>query len=167
MMKNKKLVKIISIALAVVVITGAGVYAATTLGTQSDPLITLSYITDTLQPALLSAVGSEIDAAASQLEDAFNKALTEAGSVSVGTYKVVTLTSGQTLTGEIGCEIMLREGVAAASGSGLVNMSAGSGLSEGGQLTINNLCMVSAQGSGVSAASGAVKLLVRGTFTIA
>lgn len=167
-MKNRKLVIALSIIFAAVVLTGVGVYAATAYGTQSDPLITLSYLTDSLQPALLSEVESEVDAAAGKLEEAFEKALAQAGSISVDTYMVVSLSSGQTLTGEVGCEIMLREGsarVSALSSPGILDSSGGSTLEDGAAVTVNHLYMVSDDGNGVTATSS-VKLLVRGTYSI-
>ena len=167
-MKNKKMVLFVSIVLAACLITGIAVYAATSLGTQDDPLITLSYLTDSLRPQLMSEVEQEVNAAAKELETSFNNAIANAGGASTDTYKVITLTNGQTLTGDIGCEIMLREGSATAytpSSTVLSDASGGTGLNGGSVLTANHLYLVGEKGDGIAATSG-VKLLVRGTFSI-
>lgn len=163
-MMKKRLIMILSFVLVAALSAGIGVYAATTAGSQSDPLITLSYLTDSLQPGMMSEVETEVDSAAKKLEEAFDKALADAESISADTYKVVSLSSGQTLKGDVGCEIMLREGTAAALGS-LSDSSGGTSLSSGSALTANHMYLVLSSGDGASASS-AVTLLVRGTYSI-
>lgn len=156
-MKNKKLITILSIALAVVIIAGVSAYAATTFGTSSDPLITLSYLEKTLTPQLLEQFGDELEAA-----------LVANGGTD--TYSVVTLTSGQTLTGAVGCEIMLRIGSASVSASdspGLVDTTDASSLNNGSALKTNHLYMVTIAGNGIKATAATVKVIVRGSYTIA
>ena len=75
----------------------------------------------------------------------------------------------QVLTGDIGCEVMLRVGSAtcvAASTPGLVDETSGSTLSGGGALAANHLYMMTVENRGVKAGADTVKLLVRGTYTI-
>ena len=84
-------------------------------------------------------------------------------------FSVVTLSKGQVLTGDIGCEVMLRVGSAtcvAASTPGLVDETSGSTLSGGGALAANHLYMMTVENRGVKAGADTVKLLVRGTYTI-
>lgn len=142
------------------VAAGAGAYAATNYGTQSDPLVTVSYLTDTLEPSIQSDFDGQLAAAMEQLEAAFEEDLANA----TGTFEVVSLTSGQTLSGGAGCEILFRSGSATAVGS-LLDVSAGSSVSSGASLSANHLYMASASGNGVTA-GGAVTLLVRGVYTI-
>jgi len=167
-MKSKRIILFVSIVLAACLITGIAVYAATSLGTQDDPLVTLSYLTDSLRPQLMSEVEQEVKAAARELETSFNSAIASAGGASTDTYKVISLTNGQKLTGDIGCEIMLREGSATAytpSSTVLSDASGGTGLNGGGALTSNHLYLVGEKGDGIIATSEA-KFLVRGTFSI-
>ncbi|MEG1633053.1 MAG: hypothetical protein RR314_03270 [Oscillospiraceae bacterium] len=140
---------------------GVGAYAATNYGTQSDPLVTVSYLTDTLGPSIRSDFDGQLAGAMERLESSFEADIAGA----TGTFKVVTLASGNTLTGSAGCEILYRSGSAAAVGT-LVDVSAGSALNAGSALTANHLYMTSASGDGVKA-SGAVTLLVRGTYKTA
>ena len=155
-MKNRKLITILSIALAVVIIAGVSAYAATSFGTSSDPLITLSYLEKTLTPQLLEQFGDEIETA-----------LSSNGGTS--TYTVVTLAKGQTLTGAVGCEIMLRIGTASVSASdspGLVDTTDASSLNNGSALKTNHLYMVTIGGNGIKATAASVKVIVRGSYTI-
>ena len=95
---------------------------------------------------------------------------TSGGSGSVDTFTVVTLTSGQVLTGDIGCEVMLRVGSAVCtspSAPGLIDETAASTLNSGGALVQNHLYMMTIEGRGVKATATTTKLLVRGTYTIA
>ncbi|MBQ9534251.1 MAG: hypothetical protein IJU78_00185 [Clostridia bacterium] len=83
-------------------------------------------------------------------------------------WKVVKLEAGKTLTGEVGCEILLRIGSATcvAGGSpGLINLSAGNELTGGGSLSQNNLYIVTVKGRGIKTAGGCT-VLVSGSYTI-
>ena len=85
-------------------------------------------------------------------------------------YSVVTLTSGQTLVGDIGCEVMLRVGSAvcvAPSSPGLIDETTAGTLNNGGALVQNHLYMMTIEGRGVQATAATTKLLVRGSYTVA
>ena len=92
------------------------------------------------------------------------------GSVSNGTasaYSAVTLTAGQTLYGEAGCEVLLRSGSAVCGGTGTASMTdatTGGSLNGGGALEGNHLYLMP-ESQSVFTAEGAV-LLVRGSFII-
>lgn len=152
-MKKWQLVVIIAVVAALA--AGVGAYAATNYGTQSDPLISLSYLTDTLEPAIRGELDKSIDAAMDSLEDKFQQELSSA----TGSFRVVTLGGGKTLTVGEGCEILLRSGSVTASGS-FTDVTGGSTLTSGAPLTENHLYMSSSSGT-LTAASDAT-LLVRG-----
>ena len=96
------------------------------------------------------------------------KMAVEGGGASGGTsasYSVVTLTSGQTLALGVGCEVMLRVGtatLAANTDPGLIDVSTGGTLNNGGALTANHLYMATIADRTVQATAATVKLLVRG-----
>ena len=93
---------------------------------------------------------------------------TTTGGTVTNNWTVIRMTSGQTLTAEVGCEMLLRFGSAqcVASGSpGLINLSSGTDLANGGNLSTNNLYIVTIQGRGIQATSDAT-LLINGTYTI-
>ena len=93
----------------------------------------------------------------------------QSSGTSSAVFQVVTLSSGQTLTGDIGCEVMLRVGTAtcvAPSTPGLIDETTAGTLNHGGALVQNHLYMMTIEGRGVKATAATTKLLVRGTYTI-
>ncbi len=84
------------------------------------------------------------------------------------TFALVKLTSGQTLTAKVGCEVLLRIGTATcvASGSpGLIDISTGGELAGGNSLEKNHLYLCTIDGRGVKATSN-ITILVRGPYSI-
>ena len=164
MKQNKKWsMRIASFCLAGACLCGGAVLAAG--GDESDPLVTLSYLTQTVTPNILKQA---------QLNPAIAdyKMAVEGGGASGGTsasYSVVTLTSGQTLALGVGCEVMLRVGtatLAANTDPGLIDVSTGGTLNNGGALTANHLYMATIADRTVQATAATVKLLVRGEYTV-
>lgn len=178
MSKKKKLLIALGVIIAVIFISGVSILAATTLGTSSDPLVTLSYLTSKLKPQIMNDVNSSVSAAeaslSAQLDAQVNDFKTDidaklSGSASqaVG-FTLITLAKDQTVSCSVGTEILLRTGTAAASGSGaaLVDSTNGVTLASGGALTANHMYMVTIQGNGLKATASSVKLLIRGTYLI-
>ena len=142
-------------------------------GSQSDPLVTMSYLSDVSTPAILKQVDARLDSREqalvdqlSAVADAYSQEMEElldsAGSGS-GTasavFTVVTVKAGQQL---------LRSGSAtcvAASEPGLVDSTEGSTLSAGGAVQPNHLYLITADGRGLQAASDAT-VMVRGGYTV-
>ena len=163
-MKNKKnkLTTLLVFVLVAVVFAGVGAYAATTIGTQSDPLVTLSYLNERLYPQLVSQISDKADEMAAQIKSSMG---TSGG---VDSYAVVSLSKGQKLVGSVGCEVLLRIGnasVIAQDNPGLVDTTAGNALNAGSAVPKNHLCMVTIVGGGLQA-SDSVKVIVRGSYTI-
>lgn len=162
-MKNKKRVRTaLCVLLAAAGLTAVGALAAGGAGSQSDPLVTLSYLTDTFTGQIMDKVDASIAQRNARL-------LQELGGSSgaASAYTAVTLSAGQTLYGEAGCEVLLRSGAAscgAASSPGLVDATSGGSIDGGAALQANHLYFMTDSRS-ISAA-GDVTLLVRGTFVI-
>ena len=151
-------------ALVVGIVCLAGAAAAAG-GSSQDPLVTLSYLNETFMDSIMERVDEKIAARNSQLGVS-----TGSGDSTAATFTVVTLASGQVLTGDIGCEVMLRVGTAtcvAPSTPGLIDESAATTLSNGAALVQNHLYMMTVEGRGVRATAATTKLLVRGSYTIA
>lgn len=136
-------------------------------GSSGDPLVTLSYLNDTFLGTIMTQVDQKIAARNSQIAQQIG------GQGSAGTaassFVVVTLSNGQTLKGNIGCEVMLRVGTAvcvASSTPGLIDESAATTLNNGGALVQNHLYMMTIENRGVKATAATTKLLVRGSYTI-
>lgn len=179
MKKNWKAV-FAAAALLGVICAGAAA-AAGSAGSQDDPLVTLSYLNDVFAPSLNAAVDRAVKANEDALRASLNAAIDQwtaqlsgqpgGGSPGEGgaVFHVVTLSNGQTLTGEVGCEVMLRVGTAAcvSSGSpGLIDMTGGSVLENGGALVKNHLYMITVETRDVKATAATVKVLVRGSYTV-
>lgn len=142
---QKKIAWILAFALVAAVSFGLGAVASGGFGTQSDPLVSLSYLTDTLTPQVLDEVTRELE------------------------FRVVTLSNGQTLTGQVGCELLLRIGSAvckAADSPGLVDSTDAGNLNNGSALVTNHLYLVTIQGHGFTATANGTKVLVKGSYTI-
>ena len=140
---------------------------AAEVGSSDDPLVTLSYLNDTFLDTILTKVDQKIAARNSQIAQQMGGQST---SGTTAAFTVVTLSKGQVLTGDIGCEVMLRVGTASCvspSSPGLIDESAAVTLNNGGALVQNHLYMMTIEGRGVKATAATTKLLVRGTYTIA
>lgn len=158
--------------------------ASGSAGTSSDPLVTLSYLTEKFLPQVLDKVDEKAAAQERELSEKLSEqvkresadfARTYGASSSVGSsgtsvdFAVVTLSRGQILYGEIGCEVMLRVGSAscvASSAPGLIDETAGTTIAGGAALQKNHLYMATVTERGVKATADSTKLLVRGSYTI-
>ncbi len=151
-------------------------------GSQTDPLVTMSYINEVAKPAILKDVDAKLDAREQALADKlgalvkqYEKEMEEKLSGSAGgeqlttsAFTVVTVKSGQRLLGGVGCEFLLRSGTAtcvAASAPGLVDSTDGSTLTSGGAVQPNHLYMSTAEGRGLLATADAT-VMVRGSYTV-
>ena len=165
---------------AVCLLAGAALAAGE--GTQSDPLITLSYLTQTVVPAVLEQVDGRAAAYQQELVDKLDQAIraysvkmeevvgTHSAEHNAASYTVVTLKKDQRLNMEIGCEVMLRIGTAqcvSPSSPGLINTTDASALNDGDGLVTNHLYMATITGRAIKATANTVKVLVRGGYTIA
>ena len=156
-MKNRTF-RTLMILLLVAVLGAGGVYAAVRYGTQADPLITLSYLTDVKEPELAYAV--KADAAVEELRS------TVSGNVAAvtGDYVSVELSDGQTVTCKAGTEVLFRAGSADAAAD-LSDVTDGSQLEAGQALATNHLYLTRMDGGAVTASGGAA-LMIRGEYTI-
>ena len=136
-------------------------------GGADDPLVTKSYLNGPFLQQVQTLVDEAVDARKAELEQA---AQGQGGGTAVGNiFTVVTLNQGQTLVGDVGCEVMLRVGAATCGTSdsvGLIDTTTGANLGNGGALVTNHLYMVTISTRSVTATSGTVKVLARGPYTI-
>lgn len=167
--------------LTLLAVSGA-ITVAATQGSQTDPLVTLSYLTDVFTPSVLTQVDTQteqsrqdyvdkLDASVSgystQMEELLG-GLSGSEGQSSAAFSVVDLAQGQKLTGGVGCEVLLRVGTAScvSPGSpGLIDSTDGSTLENGKALVKNHLYLFTIEGRSISVSTD-VKVLVRGTYTI-
>lgn len=162
----KILCAVLCAALAVTV-----AYAAASAGSSSDPLVTLSYLTEKFTPQMEEEMETLVGEMADKLSEQFDQAVSTASAGSDGSavFSVVTLSKGQTLVGDVGCEVMLRIGTATCGSdgsTGLIDVTDGTTLADGKALVTNHLYMVTISTRSVTATASTVKLLVRGPYTI-
>lgn len=163
-MKNRWVLRLVMLLLISGVLNTT-VSLAVQAGSSQDPLVTLSYLNETFMGEILQQVDAKIADRNRQIAQQMGGAVSGAAD----SYTVVTLSSGQILTGDIGCEVMLRVGSAscvAASAPGLVDETSATTLNNGGALVANHLYMMTIEGRGVKATAATTKLLVRGTYQI-
>ncbi len=169
MKKNRWVLRLVSL-LAISCVLSTTVSLAAEAGSTGDPLVTLSYLNETFLGNILSAVDQKIAARNSQIVQQLGGSVSTGGTSTASAFTVVTLSNGQTLTGQIGCEVMLRVGSAvcvSSSAPGLIDETAASTLNNGGGLVQNHLYMMTIENRGVKATAATTKLLVRGSYTIA
>ena len=169
MKKNRWVLRAVVLVALSVLLNGTVTVAGAAAGDGDDPLVTLSYLNDTFLGNILQRVDEKIAARNSQIVQQLG-GQGGSGSATASTFTVVTLSSGQVLTGGIGCEVMLRVGTAAyvaSSTPGLIDETTAGTLNNGGALVQNHLYMMTMEGRGVQATAATTKLLVRGSYTVA
>ena len=82
-----------------------------------------------------------------------------------GSYVLVTLESGQTLTGRAGTELLMRTGTAAVTQSAAIDLTTGESAAVGAKLTENHLYLVQADGAGIQATADTT-VMVRGGYSV-
>lgn len=173
MKKWKKVVAVVSVTLSAVFFA-----VGATQGSITDPLVTLSYLTDIFTPEILGKVEEttassvlsyqeELAITLSQLEASIIEQMDSNDVGSQSTFQVVTLTDGQVLTAEVGSEFILRSGTATAVATpNLMDTTTGGLLGGGGTLDVNHLYLSLAETQGLRATSECV-VMVRGTHNVA
>ena len=164
-------------ALAAVLLGTVAAFAAG--GDQTDPLVTQSYLDQTVIPQIVKQVEEQTTAKQKELEQKLAMQITQylaqagsgAGTSSGGSdsFALVSLTSGQVLSLGVGCEVLPRIGtvtVKANTSPALIDTSTGGTVNSGTALTANHLYMATIADRTLTA-SGDVKLLVRGSYFIA
>lgn len=169
-MNRKRRTARMAAALAAALLLSVTISAAAEPGSAKDPLVTLSYLNDTYLNTIMEKVDARIrQRNADLLGQLGQSGGTSSGSSSSANFVLVTLSGGQTLTGSVGCEVLLRVGSAtcvASSAPGLIDETTGTTLSGGSALVQNHLYMMTVENRGVRAGTATVKLLVRGGYTV-
>ena len=181
---KKKSLRVALCVMLVGTVLAAFVAVAADVGSQGDPLITLSYLNETFLGQILTKVDEKLATRNTALKTELESKIIETerelllqlgGSVGDETggtavsFTAVNLTAGQTLYGGAGCEVMLRSGNATCfsegkSTPGLVDTTDGKTINHGTALVQNHLYMMP-DTRGVTASSDAL-VLVRGDYTI-
>ena len=156
---KKARTKWIILGAALLLLLGIAVYAASNYGTQDDPLITKSYLDGVVQPELDKALREQLEQALAEVD------------TGGGDFTLLTLQSGQRVTGMVGTELILRFGSARAyaydsADVALVDVTDAKTLMNGTALTANHLYMITIRDNGFTAVSNNTKILISGDYTI-
>ena len=160
---RKKQLKIIAIAVfALIAAVGITILAVNNYRNSSDPLVSKSYIDQTLTPALQAKFDTQLKTAEENLQASFVGAVSENG----GGFTSVTMTSGQKLTCSAGSEILLVSGSAqCVNANTLTDVTDGKAVEAKADLAKNHLYMLGSAALAVTAADD-VTVMVRGTATV-
>jgi len=153
----KKLRNIAVFCIVAVLIGGIGAYAATNYGTESDPLITLSYLNEVLKPQLEQSYTQKTKDSLAELEARID-------GEENGAYAPLELKANQTLSCKAGCEFLVRSGEAYVT-AGVLNVTEGKELAANDWLMKHHLYMAVSD-SGAVRANSDLYLMVRGEYTI-
>ena len=169
---------LIAAAMAALAIAAGSVTVLATQGDKDDPLVTLSYLNQTAIPQIVRQVEEKTAAKQKELEQALavqiSQYLAQAGQNAVNpsggsaSYTLVSMTGGQVMSLGVGCELLLRIGtvtVRANTSPALIDLSTGGTVDSGAALTKNHLYMATIADRTLTA-SGDVKILVRGSYSI-
>lgn len=147
--------RLICVAMTAAVLGGVAL-AAGSQGSQEDPLVTLSYLNETVVPEILKQVDEKLD----KLEGD----LAQQGQGSAqAVFATVDLAQGKTVTLSAGSQLLLRSGTAASSAA-LIDVTSGAAFG-GGELTANHLYLATGDGQAVTA-SAAATLMIQGGYTM-
>lgn len=140
------------IGICIVMLLGvtAGVYAAGDAGSESDPVVTKSYVD-------------------SKIADLKNSLSSSKGAAAADTFQATHIPSGTKLVGAEGTELILRSGSAAAVDNGIDGISdltAGKDLKSGTAIVANHLLLVPrADGRGIYAKTE-LWVMIKGDYTL-
>ena len=178
MKRSNRIAAVVGVLILVSVTLVGAFSVSATGGEQTDPLITLSYLTQVVKPELLGKVDEQVKANEQELLGNVNAAIagyTEDMEAAIGgtggdkaVYTAVTLSKDQLLCPNGGVEILLRTGTATVSaGSTPVMLDATSGVTVGigGALQANHLYVVPLEGAVILATTDCT-LLVRGEYVV-
>lgn len=147
-MKRSKWTTRLACGLLVLTTLAAAAWAAGSQGSQSDPLVTLSYLNEKVLPDIMKQVDKKVEEGTRDLRKEFGeKVQVSFRSLEAGKGKTVTLSAG--------AQILLRSGVASCT-DGLVDLTTGEAV--WGELSLNHLYIATGDGQKVSVAEKAVFL---------
>ena len=165
----KRISIIIVLVLALALGTAAVVTAAGDAGTESDPLVTLSYLNGKFKADIIKELETEAAAQSAELAKKVDEKLGTVTETKEPTpadaFFLVTLAKGQTLKCDVGAEVLPRGGSVTLTGAAAADTTSGSELAVDGTAENNHLYVTSAA-CGFAATSETATLLVRGTYTI-
>ena len=137
-------------------------------GDVDDPLVTLSYLNETVLPKLLSQTDEKAKVRQTELANQLSQVMAQGAGALRPPTRWVTLNPGQRMDLDIGCEVLLRVGSATAGSSrpGPGGCERGGELYSGGALVRNHLYLATMSDHYLVAGNSTVKVLARGGYRV-
>jgi len=175
---KKSILWVITVVLILTALLNIGLAATGTPGSDSDPLITSSYLDKKIQEitSSIETVVSNFEAKIEQNNTnltVLDKKVEEISNISKGSsgsvYEIVNLPAGKQIICQSSTEVIVRTGkakVVSLNSSGLSDVTAGYDASPGSFIETNHLLIVPrTDGRGIIAQEACV-LMVKGTYSI-
>ncbi len=164
-MKLSQRTKIL-ISATLIMFVFSAVVAFASPGDSSDPLVTLSYITETLMPEINSHIDQRIT---QKIDMALASYTPPAKTEANNSFILVNVKKNQTIIGEEGTEFVVRGGsgiIVATSSGGIADLSAGMDLPDGTAFPPNHLLLVPRNDSrGIRFNTDGI-VLIKGNYTV-
>ncbi|MBO4264692.1 MAG: hypothetical protein J5922_01255 [Clostridia bacterium] len=177
----KKLTKIMAAMLAFITVFTIVILADSS--SDSDPLVTLSYISGVLVPSVDEKIQKTvddnnkeieklIDSKISALKEELKKDEPAAPALSENAeFEAISIAFGKTLKPKAACEVILRSGnarvVSPFENQGLSDLTAAKELYDGNSVSLNHLVLIPrADGRAIMAMSDVIWVMVRGEYEI-
>ncbi len=146
----------IAIILAISIVLGGIAISYAQPGSESDPVVTLSYIKDTVIPSIYDYIDEKLSGATG-------------GDGEASVFSVLELAKDKKIICGAGAELILRSGeatVIATEKGGLADTTGGKDLADGWQVPDNHLLIVPvADGRGVKATTNCI-FMIKGKYSI-
>lgn len=152
-MKRSKWTTRLACGLLVLTTLGVAALAAGTQGSQSDPLVTLSYLNEKVLPDILEQVDKKVAEGTKELRE-------ELGGKVEAAFQTLEAEKGKTVTLSAGAQMLLRSGAAACT-DGLIDLTTGE--SVWGELSRNHLYIATGSGQKVTVSEKAIFLVLGGS----
>jgi len=123
------------------------------------------YSADVVDESFINAVADRVF---SRIKESGGSGDSVSGGDSTSLFSVVRISSGQTVIGEVGTEILWRFGTAKCTSPGtpgLIDVSTGTDLPNGGSLQANHLYVVTVENRGFTTSSDCV-ILIKGPYKV-
>lgn len=164
-MKIPGRIKALLIAI-VIFIAASAIVAFAAPGDSNDPLVTLSYITDTLIPEIDARVDKRV---AQKVDEALENHTPSSGGESSDGYILVNVKKNQRIIGGEGTEFVVRSGsgvIVATANGGLADLTVGLDLPDGTEAPLNHLLLSPRNDSrGIKFTTNGI-VLIRGKYTV-
>lgn len=155
--------KLVAVLTAAALIVSLCIAASAEYGSADDPLVSLSYITNTLLPQIYTKVDEKIAASKTSSSPS-------TGNSSSVTYEPIMLAQGKKIEAASGSiEVLLRRGTFVAIdplGDHLINMTQGNEAGEGEILVLQNLYVIARPDGRAIEAKTDSWIMVRGDYKI-